>query len=74
MKGGWIIPAGSIPGEKKDYAYLWKLLNGVRTITGCFIQAEAQSDLNQPPTISLPSQAIISPALPNSISESWYLD
>lgn len=61
-------------GKKKDYAYLWKLFNGVRTITGCFIQAEAQSDLNQPPTISLPSQAIISPALPNSLYESWYLD
>lgn len=71
MKGGWIIPAGSIPGERekkrKDYAYLWKLFNGVRIITGCFIQAEAESDLNQPPTISLLSQAIISPAPPNSL-------
>ncbi len=38
MKGGWIIPAGSF--LKKDYAYLWKLFNDVRTITGCFILAE----------------------------------
>lgn len=62
MKGGWIISAGSF--LKKDYAYLWKLFNDVRTITGCFILAQgyffllAQSDLNYPPTILLASQAI----------------
>lgn len=38
MKGEWIIPAGSF--FEKDYAYLWKLFNDVRTITGCFILAE----------------------------------
>lgn len=40
MKGGWIIPAGSFLEKKKAYAYLWKLFNDVRTITGCFILAE----------------------------------